>query len=84
MIKISRYFTIPFDDPAISLDSLIAFSTDHLQRMIANNPGALSGSAGEGGSVFPAASAEPARGSGGGSATSAAGAASAASAVRII
>ena len=40
MIKLSRYFTIPFRDPAISLDELIAFATDHLQRMVANNPGA--------------------------------------------
>ncbi|MES2705837.1 MAG: hypothetical protein V4726_04465 [Verrucomicrobiota bacterium] len=41
MIRLSRYFIIPFEDPAISLDSLIAFATDHLQRMIANNPEAV-------------------------------------------
>ena len=29
MIKLSRYFLIPFRDPAISLDELIAFATDH-------------------------------------------------------
>ena len=27
----------PFDDPDISIDELLAFTTDHLQRMIANN-----------------------------------------------
>lgn len=38
---LKRFVENPFDDPAISFDELIAFSTDHLQRLIANNPGAL-------------------------------------------
>lgn len=28
----------PFDDPDISMDELLAFTTDHLERMRANNP----------------------------------------------
>ena len=39
MIDLHRYFQNPFDDPEISLNGLLAFSTDHLQRMIANNSG---------------------------------------------
>jgi hypothetical protein len=39
MIRLSRFFEVPFDDPAISVAELLAFATDHLQRMIANNPG---------------------------------------------
>ena len=41
MINLSRFLEAPFDDEGISLDELISFSTDHLQRMISNNPGAL-------------------------------------------
>lgn len=41
MIQLTRFLENPFDDAGISLDELIAFTTDHLQRMIANNPGAL-------------------------------------------
>ena len=41
MIQLTRFLENPFDDEGISLDELIAFTTDHLQRMIANNPGAL-------------------------------------------
>ncbi len=41
MRDLSRFLDNPFDDPNVSMDELIAFSTDHLQRMIANNPGAL-------------------------------------------
>ena len=41
MRDLSRFLEVPFDDPGVSMDELIAFSTDHLQRMIANNPGAL-------------------------------------------
>lgn len=41
MITLSRFLDCPFDDPGISLDELAAFSTDHLQRLIANNPGAV-------------------------------------------
>lgn len=39
MIDIARYFAIPFTDPAISLNEILAFATDSHQRMIANNPG---------------------------------------------
>lgn len=41
MKDLFRYVEVPFDDPGISLNQLISFATDHLQRMIANNPGAL-------------------------------------------
>lgn len=39
MITLSRFLNNPFDDPNISMAELMAFSTDHLQRMIANNAG---------------------------------------------
>lgn len=38
MIRLSRFFEVPFDDRQISVAELLAFATDHLQRMIANNP----------------------------------------------
>lgn len=38
MRKLSTYLENPFDDPGISVAELLAFTTDHLQRMIANNP----------------------------------------------
>jgi urease gamma subunit len=41
MRNLQYYVENPFDSADISLDELIAFTTDHLQRMIANNPGAL-------------------------------------------
>ena len=41
MIRLNRFLSNPFDDPEISLDELLAFSTDHLQRLIANNPGGI-------------------------------------------
>ncbi len=41
MITLSRFLINPFDDAEISLDELLSFATDHLQRLIANNPGAL-------------------------------------------
>lgn len=41
MRDLSRTLVNPFDDDDISMAELLAFSTDHLQRMIANNPGAL-------------------------------------------
>lgn len=41
MIRLTRFLENPFDSKNISLDELLAFSTDHLQRLIANNPGAL-------------------------------------------
>lgn len=40
MIDLSRFFLNPFNDPAISIDELVDYSTEHLQRMVANNPGA--------------------------------------------
>lgn len=39
MITLTRFLDVPFDDEKISLAALLAFSTDHLQRMISNNPG---------------------------------------------
>ncbi len=41
MITLNRFLVNPFDDRNISLDELVAFATDHLQRMIANNPGGV-------------------------------------------
>lgn len=41
MIDLDRYSINPFDDKAISLNELINYSSTHLQRLIANNPGAL-------------------------------------------
>jgi hypothetical protein len=41
MINLARYFENPFDTPKVSLASLLAFTTDHLQRMLANNPGGV-------------------------------------------
>lgn len=37
MIKISRYFENPFDDPAISAEELRIFSEDHLGKLNAQN-----------------------------------------------
>jgi hypothetical protein len=39
MIRLTRFLTNPFRDPAISLAEEMAFGTDHLERMVANNPG---------------------------------------------
>lgn len=39
MIDLHRFLTNPFDDPGISIDELLAFTTDHQQRMTANNTG---------------------------------------------
>jgi hypothetical protein len=41
MNDLHRYLTNPFDDAHLSLDDLISFSTDHLSRFTANNPGAI-------------------------------------------
>jgi hypothetical protein len=41
MIDLHRFLEVPFDDPAISLTELLSFSSDHLARMIANNPGGV-------------------------------------------
>src|SRR5436309_1280434 len=38
MRDLHRFLENPFDDPGISIAELFAFSTDHLQRMVANNP----------------------------------------------
>ena len=35
------YLTNPFNDSKISMDELVAFSTDHLARLTANNPAAV-------------------------------------------
>ena len=35
------YLANPFNDSKISMDELVAFSTDHLARLIANNPAAV-------------------------------------------
>lgn len=37
MRTLATFLTNPFDDPNISIDQLVAFSSDHLQRLIANN-----------------------------------------------
>ena len=39
MRNLSRFLDNPFDDKDISVAELLAFTTDHLQRMIANNSG---------------------------------------------
>ena len=41
MRDLHHYLENPFDDDGISVDELSAFTTDHLQRLVANNPGAL-------------------------------------------
>ncbi len=41
MLDLHRFLRNPFNDKEISLDELIAFSTDNLQRTISNNPGAI-------------------------------------------
>jgi hypothetical protein len=33
MIDLKRYFEVPFEDPAISLDEFLLFGTDHLARL---------------------------------------------------
>jgi len=37
MRNLSRFLENPFDAPGISMNELLSFSTDHVQRMIANN-----------------------------------------------
>lgn len=41
MRDLSRFLDNPFDDPGVSLDELVAFTTDHVGRMTANNPGGI-------------------------------------------
>jgi hypothetical protein len=41
MIDLHKFLMNPFDDPAISMAELLAFATDHVQRLSANNPGAI-------------------------------------------
>jgi len=38
MRTLATFLTNPFDDDGISINELVAFSTDHRQRLIANNP----------------------------------------------
>ena len=38
MRTLASFLENPFDDDGISMNELIAFATDHLQRLIANNP----------------------------------------------
>lgn len=40
MLRFERFFINPFDDDSFGIDKLAAYTTDHLGRMIANNPGA--------------------------------------------
>ena len=39
MRDLTRFLVNPFDDPGISLAELMAFATDHLERMVVKNPG---------------------------------------------
>ena len=41
MIELHKYLTNPFNDIHISTNELVAFSTDHLARLIANNQAAV-------------------------------------------
>jgi hypothetical protein len=41
MIDLHRFLEVPFDDRGVSFDELLAFTTDNLQRMVANSPGSL-------------------------------------------
>lgn len=41
MIDLHRFLEVPFDDRQVSMDELLAFTTDNLQRLVANNPGSL-------------------------------------------
>ena len=44
MIKISRYFENPFDDPEISAEEIRIFAEDHLGKITSqNNSGPLAG-----------------------------------------
>lgn len=39
MTDLHKIFVNPFDDERVSVDALLAFATDHHQRLVANNPG---------------------------------------------
>jgi hypothetical protein len=39
MTDLHKFFLNPFDDPSLGIDDLLAFATDHQQRLTANNPG---------------------------------------------
>src|SRR5208337_318529 len=41
MLDLHKYLTNPFNDSRISMSELLAFSNDHLARLIANNPAAV-------------------------------------------
>ena len=43
MIDLHKFLINPFDDPKISVDELLAFGTDHLQRMNSNDPDGVFG-----------------------------------------
>ena len=40
-MDLHKYLTNPFNNPDISMDELVAFGTDHLARLIANDPAAV-------------------------------------------
>jgi hypothetical protein len=40
-MNLQHYFTNPFDTPRVSMDNLLTFTTDHMARMAANNPGGI-------------------------------------------
>ena len=41
MMDLHKFFSNPFDADGISIAELLAFSTDHLQKLTANNPGGV-------------------------------------------
>lgn len=41
MMDLHKFLINPFDDPGISMDELLSFTTDHVQRLTANNSGGL-------------------------------------------
>ena len=41
MMDLHKFFINPFNAADISMDELLAFTTDHLQKMTANNPGGV-------------------------------------------
>lgn len=40
-MDLHKYLTNPFNNPNFGMDKLVAFGTDHLARLIANNPAAV-------------------------------------------
>ena len=41
MLDINKYFINPFLDPQITFNELVSYTSRHLARLVANNPGAL-------------------------------------------